>query len=102
MKARERTEREQEEVVIPEYPLFNPQEEQRVRQDHERPVETGEPEADATVELRYRRAPTRRYGRDEALARIDEALRRISADHDPSTGRWTRASIAVIISNCSK
>jgi len=36
--------------------------------------------ADATVELRYRRAPTRRYGRDDALARIDEALRRIRRD----------------------
>lgn len=45
------TEREEEQVVIPEYPLFNPEQEQRVRQDHERPVETGEPEADAMVEL---------------------------------------------------
>ena len=36
--------------------------------------------ADATVELRYRRAPTRRYGRDDALARIDEALHRLRRD----------------------
>ncbi len=31
----------------------------------------------ATVELRYRQAPVRRYDRDEALALIDEALRRV-------------------------
>lgn len=60
------------------------------REDRERRAQAGEIQGDlrqqrreiarlsedATVALRYRRAPVRRYSRDEALERIDEALRR--------------------------
>lgn len=44
-------ENKKREVVVPEYPLFNEKQQQRVPQEYERPVETGEPDADKRVEL---------------------------------------------------
>ena len=40
-----------EEVLVPEYPLFDTDPRQRVPQEHERPVETGEMKAEQRVEL---------------------------------------------------
>lgn len=42
---------QREEVIVPEYPLYNEDPQQRVRQEYERPVETGEPEAEKRIEL---------------------------------------------------
>ena len=42
---------ESKEVVIPEYSLFNQDEQQRIPQEYEKPVETGEPDAAQRVEL---------------------------------------------------
>lgn len=44
-------ERKKQEIVIPEYPVFNDQQQQRIPQEHERPVETGQLNADERVEL---------------------------------------------------
>lgn len=45
------TQKAKEEVVIPEYPIFNEQQKQLVPQEYEKPVETGEVEAEERVEL---------------------------------------------------
>ena len=42
---------QRDDVVVPEYPFFNEDPKQRVPQEYERPVETGEPEAEERVEL---------------------------------------------------
>ena len=44
-------ENREQEVVVPEYPIFNELQQQRVPQEHEKPVETGEPEAEKRIEL---------------------------------------------------
>lgn len=43
--------KKREDVVVPEYPLFNEDPKQRVPQEYERPVDTGEPDAEKRVEL---------------------------------------------------
>ncbi len=53
--------------------------------------------ADATVELRYRQAPTRRYARDEALARLDEALRRVRREGVELVYRLGEDSLGIML-----
>ena len=45
------TKRPKPEIVIPEYPVMSQRQQQRVPQEHERPVETGEPTAEERIEL---------------------------------------------------
>lgn len=49
--------RQREDVVIPEYPLFNESQQQNVPQEYERPVETGELEAEKRIELTRQSTP---------------------------------------------
>ena len=79
-------ETKKEDVIVPEYPLFNDKQQQRVPQEYERPVETGEPEAEKRIEL-TRQSTQPDHALSELNASASSSTRQVQTTSKPNPRR---------------